>query len=706
MNKSPAYEEFSAAVAPDDIWRAQNHETLTLGLAWLRGLLGDYVSNLRAGKPASEDREGATPVMTDLDADWLLRSDSARFTAGEQTLAAQSAYQDAREAMRTGGAPAAIDELSAMFSLSRFEEDVILLAVAAHFDAAFPALFGYAHDRLSLDYPTPHLAIALLTPGDPDAVRLARDLLSPAARLRQHHLVQCAADSAGALSALAADEVLSDFLDGNPGSDHRIRHILKAVPAGPCPKSVLENADRFLEQLRAEQSATAMIIGPRRSGRRSIAAMIAAKSGQGIQEALIARLPPPGPERIRALQLITRDSALRGVAVLVDLSDIGEGLTAAGRAEMDALAAEILAEIRTRLIVIADRRPDVPGHLPILRTSSLNEADRAEIWRTVLPGSRSETAASAATLASHFQLGPSEIAAICAEVAGTLDGTDIWCSCRDAASRGLDAMAERIAPRFSWNDIVLPDDITGDLRAIAAQVRHRAAVYGDGGFDRKLVRGRGVSAMFAGPSGVGKTMAAEVIAGELDLNLYRIDLSQVISKYIGETEQNLRRVFDAAEAGGAVLFFDEADALFGKRSEVKDSHDRYANIEISYLLQRMETYSGLAILATNLKSHIDTAFLRRLRFVIDLPFPDASLRERIWACAFPGETRTDNIDFRALGRLEVAGGNIVVIAVNAAFLAAGEGVPVSMDHIGRAARAEMRKLDKEFRPSWQFGAAQ
>ena len=346
------------------------------------------------------------------------------------------------------------------------------------------------------------------------------------------------------------------------------------------------------------------------------------------------------------------------------------------------------------------------GHVPILRTSSLEEADRAEIWRTVLPGPRRKAAASAATLASHFQLGPSEIASICAEVAGTLEGEDIWGACRDAASRGLDAMAERIAPRFSWDDIVVPDDIAGDLKAIAAQVRHRATVYGDGGFGRKLVRGRGVSAMFAGPSGVGKTMAAEVIARELDLNLYRIDLSQVISKYIGETEQNLRRVFDAAEAGGAVLFFDEADALFGKRSEVKDSHDRYANIEISYLLQRMETYSGLAILATNLKSHIDTAFLRRLRFVIDLPFPDASQRERIWSHAFPSETRTDSIDFRALGRLEVAGGNIVVIAVNAAFLAANEGVPVSMDHIGRAARAEMRKLDKEFRPSWQFGAAQ
>ena len=206
-----------------------------------------------------------------------------------------------------------------------------------------------------------------------------------------------------------------------------------------------------------------------------------------------------------------------------------------------------------------------------------------------------------------------------------------------------------------------------------------------------------MTALFAGPSGAGKTMAAEVIAADLDLDLYRIDLSGLVSKYIGETEKNLRRVFEAAEGAGAVLFFDEADALFGKRTEVKDSHDRYANIEVSYLLQRMESYSGFSVLATNLKSHLDQAFLRRLRFVIDFPPPDVAARRGIWRRAFPPEAPLDRIDFDALSRLEVTGGNIAVIAVNAAFLAASEGAPIGMAHIARAAQAEFRKLDKEFR---------
>ena len=204
----------------------------------------------------------------------------------------------------------------------------------------------------------------------------------------------------------------------------------------------------------------------------------------------------------------------------------------------------------------------------------------------------------------------------------------------------------------------------------------------------------GISALFAGASGTGKTMAAEVLARELRLDLYRIDLSAVVSKYIGETEKNLRRVFDAAEDGGVVLLFDEADALFGKRSEVKDSHDRYANIEVSYLLQRMETYRGLAILTTNLKNAIDPAFLRRIRFIVQYPFPDAAQRAEIWRRIFPENTPTDGLEVSKLSRLNVAGGHIRNIALNAAFLAAEASEPVRMPHLLRAARSEYAKLEK------------
>jgi SpoVK/Ycf46/Vps4 family AAA+-type ATPase len=241
---------------------------------------------------------------------------------------------------------------------------------------------------------------------------------------------------------------------------------------------------------------------------------------------------------------------------------------------------------------------------------------------------------------------------------------------------------------------VLPERELAMLHEIVAHVRNRITVHESWGFAAAGGRGLGVTALFTGPSGTGKTMAAELLAGDLDLDLYRIDLSRVVSKYIGETEKNLRRVFDAAENGGVILLFDEADALFGKRTEVKDSHDRYANIEVGYLLQRMEAYSGLAILTTNAKDSLDTAFLRRLRFVVRFPFPDAGQREEIWGRIYPAAVPTDDLDLEQLARLTVSGGSIRGIALNAAFLAADEGEPVRMAHLGRAARTEYAKLEK------------
>jgi SpoVK/Ycf46/Vps4 family AAA+-type ATPase len=270
----------------------------------------------------------------------------------------------------------------------------------------------------------------------------------------------------------------------------------------------------------------------------------------------------------------------------------------------------------------------------------------------------------------------------------------LWDACRTQSRARLDDLAQRIESVSGWDDIVLPPAQLQTLREIAAQVHRRAQVYGRWGFGAKGRRGLGISALFAGPSGTGKTLAAEILANDLRLDLYRIDLSQVVSKYIGETEKNLRRVFDAAEDGGAVLLFDEADALFGKRSEVKDSHDRYANIEISYLLQRMESYRGLAVLTTNMKSVLDTAFLRRLRFVVQFPFPDAEQRAHIWRRVFPDQTPTEGLDHAKLSRLSVAGGNIRNIAIQAAFLAAHAGEPVRMRHLLAAARAEYAKLEK------------
>jgi SpoVK/Ycf46/Vps4 family AAA+-type ATPase len=267
----------------------------------------------------------------------------------------------------------------------------------------------------------------------------------------------------------------------------------------------------------------------------------------------------------------------------------------------------------------------------------------------------------------------------------------LWNFCRRQARPQLEALAQRIEIQSTWDDLVLPERETAILHQITTHVRQQAKVYQQWGFSGKSQRGLGLSVLFAGASGTGKTTAAEILANELQLDLFRIDLSAVMSKFIGETEKNLRRIFDAAEVGGAILLFDEADALFGKRTQVKDSHDRHANIEVSYLLQRMETYQGLAILTTNLKDNLDQAFLRRLRFVLNFPYPKPPERQRIWQRAFPPQTPLASLDYGVLSELDVTGGVIKAIALNAAFLAADANEPVTMKHLLNATQTEYLK---------------
>lgn len=274
--------------------------------------------------------------------------------------------------------------------------------------------------------------------------------------------------------------------------------------------------------------------------------------------------------------------------------------------------------------------------------------------------------------------------------------TDLFEACRLHSNQKLSDLAQKVTPRYRWDDIILPDDRKELLREIVGHVRHHACVYDEWGFGRKFAMGKGLNVLFAGPSGTGKTMAAEVMANELGLDLYKIDLSSVVSKYIGETEKNLARIFTEAETSNAILFFDEADALFGRRSEVRDSHDRYANIEISYLLQRMEEYEGMAILATNLHKNMDEAFVRRMHFTVEFPLPDAAHRKRIWEKLWPPETPCNHpldLDFMAQ-RFEIAGGSIRNIVLAAAFLAAGDGRVVTMEHLVRATQREYQKMGK------------
>jgi SpoVK/Ycf46/Vps4 family AAA+-type ATPase len=273
---------------------------------------------------------------------------------------------------------------------------------------------------------------------------------------------------------------------------------------------------------------------------------------------------------------------------------------------------------------------------------------------------------------------------------------DLTAACRLHSNRKLATLAHKITPHYVWEDLVLPAERLQQLRELCNSVKYRAMVYDEWGFARKLSLGKGVNALFAGPSGTGKTMAAEVLASELGLDLYKIDLSTVVSKYIGETEKNLSRIFAEATTSNAILFFDEADALFGKRSEVKDAHDRYANIEIGYLLQRMEEYDGVVILATNLHKNMDDAFVRRMHFTIEFPFPSVQDRLRIWQRIWPEQMpRSPDLPLELMARrFEIAGGNIRNIALAAAFLAASDGGVVNLEHLLHATRREYQKMGK------------
>ncbi len=275
---------------------------------------------------------------------------------------------------------------------------------------------------------------------------------------------------------------------------------------------------------------------------------------------------------------------------------------------------------------------------------------------------------------------------------------DLYQGCRAQSGSTISTMARKIEPRYMWEDIVLPKDTKDQLKEVAGHIKYRGVVYSDWGFDRKLSMGKGLNILFSGPSGTGKTMAAEIIARETQLDIYKIDLSNVVSKYIGETEKNLSRIFKEAETSNAILFFDEADALFGKRSEVKDAHDRYANIEIGYLLQKMEEYDGVVILATNLSKNIDDAFLRRMQIVIEFPFPDETQRRLIWTGIFPKESPlAGDIDYKFLSeKIKLAGGNIKNMALAAAFYAAENSWGINMHHIMHAARREYQKIGKPF----------
>jgi hypothetical protein len=582
---------------------------------------------------------------------------------------------------RATAAPAAIDRIVERFGLSPFERDTLLLAAGVEMDAEIGELCALA-SAAKRPYASFGLALAALPGAHWSAC-------TPGRPLRRWRLVETTDDRALIAARVLIDERILHYLAGINEVDARLRSFLRPVAA---PQSLAAGHERcrdlLVEALAGESgSMVVQLCGNDADGKRDVASAAAALLGMPLHALRIEDLPLDVHELEAFSVLWGRESILLDGALLVETAD-------------DTVAAvRKFVERTDGVLLLAVREPIVSdGPDRTLRIDKPSRREQLELWRRALGERTAELPlGSLESLAAEFTLSARDIE--CA--ARTVEGSPVSetpgrlaTACRRYSSRRLGVLAQRIEPLATWEDLVLPDPQLQLLQRIVAHLRHRLTVFEHWGFASKCGRGHGLSALFAGESGTGKTMAAEVLANALHLELYRIDLAAVVSKYIGETEKNLGRVFDAAEESGAILLFDEADALFGKRSEVKDSHDRYANVEVSYLLQRMETYRGLAILTSNQKAALDSAFQRRLRFVVHFPFPDARERERIWRRVFPAALPTDLLDPARLARLHVSGGAIRNIALNAAFDAARAGEPVGMHHIRDAAYAEAAKQER------------
>jgi ATP-dependent 26S proteasome regulatory subunit len=564
-------------------------------------------------------------------------------------------------------------------------------------DTSIAGLCARAQRDPERAYPTFALALSLFN--EP-----AWEALSPERPLRYWHLIEISQPGGQPLttSRLRADEWIVNYLKGLSYLDDRLTPLLMplALPEHELdlPASQGRVADLIVDRLKTTTPGRApppiQLIGPDGASKRLVAGIVCRALNVHPYRLQWSLLPTPPADLETFARLWRRAAMLLPVALYLE-TDAAE--QQGERGTHSGAVSRFLG--RVNALVLVDAREPLPG----LSESSFSvdvakptAAEQKAAWAAALGPEAGE---SPALLASQFHLNINAIREVATEVrrdstAAANKHVQLWDACLARTRPSLEALAERITPKATWQDIVLPAPEKALLRQIADQVAQRNRVYQDWGFERKMSRGFGVSALFAGESGTGKTMAAEVLANHLRLDLYRIDLSAVVSKYIGETEKNLRRLFDAAEAGGIILFFDEADALFGKRSEVKDSHDRYANIEVNYLLQRMESFSGLAILASNMKSALDGAFLRRLRFVVSFPLPTAAERKAIWQKAFPAETPTRDLDFDRLAKLNLAGGHIALIALNATFVAAQMESDVTMPLVLDAARTEFRKIER------------
>ena len=644
-----------------------------------------------------------------------------------ETLRQLAGHMQQRRAASAGEAVAlSLPLLAHLFHLTRFEEQCLVMCLAPELDRKYEKLYGYLQDDVTRKKPSADLVLNLLCQTMPERLA-ARAVFDPRAPLLKYRLVQLldtSSDSPVPLlqRSLKLDDRIVNFLLGFRQMDARlgdVAHVMVPSAAAHLAtglNEVREQMGSFLHRhFNAPQSLTRNVIfylhGPSGSGKRALAASVSHDLGLpllvGDMEQLLSG--PLGFEE--ALWLLCREAVLQPAVLCLEYMDSLITEPDKHRVHVQTLM-EALRTCAHVTFLLGSRAWQPQGVLReeafiALEMPRTTVRARKQLWESALQDHhRFAYDVDWGVLASHFRLQPGQIheALTMAEylarwrspAEAVITMTDLYAACRAQSGTKLGALARKIEPKYQWDDMVLPPDQQAQLQELCYQAKYQHLVYGDWGFERKLSLGKGLNALFSGPPGTGKTMAAEVIAHELHLDLYQIDLSQVVSKYIGETEKNLQAIFREAQASNAILFFDEADALFGKRSEVKDAHDRYANIEVGYLLQKMEEHEGIAILATNLRQHLDEAFVRRMHFIVEFPFPDEEHRRRIWEVAFPREAPlADDVDYSLLAReVKLAGGNLKNIALTAAFYAAADGYVIRLSHLIHAVRREYQKLGR------------
>ncbi len=656
-------------------------------------------------KSARRDRQADPPPRSIADAGLsgyaaLLEASHLLAAALESQQLGASSVTPIFAAKQFDGTP--IGALAERLELCAFERDALILLAGVNLSSDLSnALQRSGYDAI-------HFALMLGLLSEDHALdqrRIASD--APLRRMRLLHF----ADLGGPmqpinLRALNLDEWVFMALLGHVHLDEVLTRVSFALhkPAISFTQTQTELIDR------AGAAATGTLLqisGSEPELRRHLAHGIAGASDLYALDA--AQLEAGSLEDVSVRW--NRFSRLTGATLLLEIAELSVGESADEDPRLR--AARALASRLEDRVLVSTRTPLAWGRASLsLEIERPSSAEQRALWRNHLEAAgvrwSESLTGSVSRLSGQFDFTGSLVERASSEALGHVAdrhdpealSASLWNASLSLVRPRLEGLTQRITPaeRADWSRLILPDAELNSLKRLVAHVRERQQVFETWGWQRDSSRGFGISALFGGPSGTGKTFSAEIIARQLGVDLQRIELPSIVSKYIGESEKLLSKLFDAAEYGGCVLLFDEADAIFGKRSEVKDSNDRYANLEVSYLLQRMESFRGLVILTTNQESNMDSAFLRRLRFVVHYPSPDAMARERLWRGIFPLETPTDTLHFERLAQLEVSGGNIRNIALNAAFNASSEGNAVQMRHVHGAALEEVRKLKRLPRP--------